>query len=115
MPYLQIQTSAQFDKKNAQQICAQASAIIAESLGKPETYVMVSIQPAEMIMSGKADPAAFADLRSIGGLDADKNRELSQALCSLLEDKLGLSGERIYLNFQNVERHNWGFNASTFG
>ncbi len=41
------------------------SNIIAEKIGKPEQYVMVTMSGGPMMMSGKTDPAAFVDVRSI--------------------------------------------------
>ena len=54
-------------------------------------------------------------LRSIGGLNDDLNRKLSQQVCKLLSDSLGISPDRVYLNFTDVEASNWGWNGSTFG
>jgi phenylpyruvate tautomerase len=55
------------------------------------------------------------DLRSIGGLSDEVNRKLSQQVCKLLKDSLGISPDRVYLNFTDVEAPNWGWNGSTFG
>jgi hypothetical protein len=37
-------------------------------IGKPETYMMMSVSGAERMMSGSARDAAFVEVRSIGGL-----------------------------------------------
>ena len=66
-------------------------------------------------MSGKAGEAAFADVRSIGGLNSQVNRDISSRLCMLLRDVLGIAPERIYLNFTDVPAGNWGWNGDTFG
>jgi phenylpyruvate tautomerase PptA (4-oxalocrotonate tautomerase family) len=68
-----------------------------------------------MLMSGKPGEAAFVDVRSIGGLSGDVNQKLSETICNLLEQSLGVPQNRIYLNFTDVEACNWGWNASTFG
>ena len=81
----------------------------------PAQYVMVSIMPAGMLMAGKAGDAAFVDIRSIGGLNADVNRQLSQKICSLFKKVLSLPSDRVYMNFSDVEATNWGWNGSTFG
>ena len=55
------------------------------------------------------------DIRSIGGLTDEVNRKLSQQVCKLLNDSLGIPPDRVYLNFTDVEAGNWGWNGSTFG
>ena len=70
---------------------------------------------AAILMSGKAGDAAWVDLRSIGGLGANVNRKLTQQVCNLLNESLGIAPERVYLNFTNVEAGNWGWNENTFG
>ena len=76
---------------------------------------MVSLSQSAMLMSGKAGEAVFVDIRSIGGLKSGVNRKLSQRVCKLLNDSLGIAPDRIYLNFTDVEADNWGWNGSTFG
>ena len=68
-----------------------------------------------MLMSGKAGDAAFVDVRGIGGLKGETNRKLSQQICKLLKDSLGIASDCVYLNFTDVEAGNWGWNGSTFG
>jgi phenylpyruvate tautomerase PptA (4-oxalocrotonate tautomerase family) len=89
--------------------------LVAETIGKPEQYVMVTVTQAAVVMSGKAGAAALVDVRSIGGLTGDVNRRLAQQVCKLLSESLGLPPERVYLNFTDVEAGNWGWNGSTFG
>jgi hypothetical protein len=46
-------------------------------------------------MSGSPGDAAFVDVRSIGGLTRVVNRKLSQKVCQLLHDSLGIPPNRI--------------------
>ncbi len=41
--------------------------------------------------------------------------KLSQQVCKLLSDSLGIGPDRVYLNFTDVEAGNWGWNGRTFG
>jgi phenylpyruvate tautomerase PptA (4-oxalocrotonate tautomerase family) len=43
------------------------------------------------------------------------NRQLSQKLCRLLNESLGVPESRIYLNFTEVAASNWGWKGATFG
>jgi phenylpyruvate tautomerase PptA (4-oxalocrotonate tautomerase family) len=76
---------------------------------------MVTVGQAAILMSGKAGDGAFVDIRSIGGVTDEANRKLSQQVCKLLNDSLGIPPDRVYLNFTDVGAGNWGWNGSTFG
>ena len=64
-----------------------------------------------------AFPHAFPPVHGNGpNLDAFAQlRKLSQKVCKLLNDSLGVPEDRVYLNFTDVEASNWGWNGSTFG
>ena len=115
MPLLKLETTVALSEDKRKALLASLSKAVAATIGKPEQYVMVSIGQATILMSGKAGDAAFVDTRSIGGLTPDVNRKLSQQICQLLHDSLGVAPERVYLNFTDVEAGNWGWNGSTFG
>ena len=76
---------------------------------------MVVVSPASMLMSSKPGDAAFVDIRSIGGLNDDVTRQLSQKIGSLLNESLGVPPDRIFLNFTDVAAGNWGWHNDAFG
>ncbi len=115
MPLLQLHTSVDIPAEQRNALLRSLSKIVAEVVGKPETYVMVTLREGPICMSGEVEPAAFVDVRSIGGLSADTNRHLSERICALLGEELGISGNRVYLNFVDVQRVNWGWDSRTFG
>lgn len=114
MPMLALQTSARLSNQQRYNLLAPLSKILAEGLGKPERFVMISISEAAMLMSGAEAPAAYVDIRSIGGLDAEVNRKLSGQICALLQQQLGITPDRVYLGFTNVSGENWGWDSGTF-
>ncbi len=115
MPLLNLETTVVLSEDKRKALLVSLSKAVAESIGKPEQYVMVSVSQAAMLMSGNPGEAAYVDVRSIGGLTDDVNRRLSQKVCKLLNDSLGVPQNRVYLNFTDVEATNWGWNGSTFG
>jgi phenylpyruvate tautomerase len=115
MPLLKLETTVALSAEKRQVLLASLSKLVARTIGKPEQYVMVTVTPAAIRMSGKDGDAAFVEVRSIGGLTGDVNRELSQQVCQLLKNSLGISPERAYLNFVDVEAGNWGWDGNTFG
>jgi phenylpyruvate tautomerase len=115
MPLLKLETTVPLPEEKDKPLLAALSKALAGATGKPEQYVMVSVSHSAMLMSGKAGEAAFVDVRGIGGLNGETNRNLSQQICRLLKDSLGIASDRVYLNFTDVEAGNWGWNGSTFG
>ena len=115
MPLLKLETNVVLSDEKRTALLASLSKIVAGTIGKPEQYVMVVVSPAAMLMSGKPGEAAFVDIRSIGGLNDSVNRQLAQKIGNLLKDSLGVSPDRVYLNFTDVAAGNWGWNGDTFG
>ena len=115
MPLLKLETTVPLPEEKGKPLLAALSKAVAATIGKPEQYVMVAASQSAMLMSGKAGGAAFVDVRGIGGLNRDTNRKLSEQVCKLLKDSLGIASDRVYLNFTDVDAGNWGWNGSTFG
>ncbi len=114
MPLLKIQTNREVAPEHRPQLLQQASAKVAEVLGKPERYVMVSLEHnPDMLFSGDPAPLAYLELKSIG-LPGERTRELSADLCRLIQDNLGIPKERVYIEFADAARHLWGWNGGTF-
>ena len=112
MPVLQLTTNVNIDDTNA--LAEQASGLTAEILGKPESYVMVSINSnADLIFAGTNDPCAHLMLKSLG-LPESETGTLSEKLCSFVEQQLGVSPSRTYIEFINPERHMFGWDNRTF-
>jgi phenylpyruvate tautomerase PptA (4-oxalocrotonate tautomerase family) len=115
MPLLALQTSARLSNQQRYNLLAPLSQILAECIGKPERYVMVTVSETAMLMAGVEGPAAYADIRSIGGLNGTVNRKLSERICALLQEQLGIPPDRVYLGFTSVSADSWGWNGGTFG
>jgi phenylpyruvate tautomerase len=115
MPLFQLKTSAAVPEEKRLALLKAISRLIAERIGKPETYVMGTLTTESMIMSGTAEPAAFVDVRSIGGLSDAVNRQISQDIATLAQAHLGVPADRLFLNFTDVPANHWGWRGSTIG
>lgn len=114
MPYFSIETNQPIDPASNRQLLKKTSAFIAELLGKPESYVMISIQPDTPLIFGGSDaPAAFVQLKSIG-LAVDRCPELSEKICRLIEQELAVPQDRVYIDFKDLARNMFGWNGKTF-
>jgi len=115
MPLIKLQTSVHISDDQEGDLIASLSRIISECIGKPERYVMATIDETSIMMAGELGNAAFADVRSIGGLNPDVKARLSQKICKLLQESLMIPNDRVYINFADISADNWGWNGSTFG
>lgn len=114
MPLLKIQTNAVLDTDAGKKLVAEASRAVVALLGKPERYVMVSLEPgAIMAFGGDASPLAYLELKSIG-LPQGRTAALSKALCELMNSALGVPADRIYIEFADAQGALWGWNGGTF-
>lgn len=112
MPYLRVQSNTTIADPNA--FLRDASEFVSRLLGKPETYVMVALDPTvPMSFAGSNDPALYLQLKSIG-LPESRTKELSAALCDFAEARLSVPKERVYIEFTDAPRAFWGWNGSTF-
>lgn len=114
MPMLLIRTNVTVAEDDATGLIAEASRRVAETLGKPERYVMVALDDGTP-MSFDADtaPLAYLELKSIG-LQESQTAGASAALCALIEERLGVPSDRTYIEFSNAPRKMWGWNGGTF-
>ncbi len=114
MPYLTIQTNLPLNKRAERAILKNASMLVAEQLEKPESFVMVALTAdTPMLFAGSDEPVAFLELKAVG-LPARKTKDLSEALCQLLEGHLGIPRDRVYVKFIDVKGSMWGWKGDTF-
>ena len=89
---------------------------IAETLSKPETYVCVCVHDdVSMTWGGKEEPCTLGTLKSIGGINLENNKKVMQNLCEILERDFMIPKNRVYVEFENMERENCGYDGATFG
>lgn len=115
MPMLALHTAKPVPADQQEVLIKALSRCVAQGIGKPETYVMVTLSDGPVCMAGSVGDGAFVDVRSIGGLSGDTNGKLAAAICALLDETLSIPSQRVYLNFTNVDASAWGFDGRTFG
>lgn len=117
MPLLFIHSSVSLEPKAKQsQVLKSLSSLVAHELAKPEHYVMVALAPhTDICFSGTQEPAIYAELKNVGQLSTPQVEHLSHILCQALSSAFSVSGDRIYIEFTNVEGAFWGWNGGTFG
>ena len=115
MPLIKLQVSTPVPDEREEELLKALSGILVDCIGKPEKYVMAIVDTAPIWMSGGGAAAAFAEVKSIGGLNGEVNRNIANRLCELLQQSLQIPADRVYINYTDIAPGNWGFNGSTFG
>ncbi|WP_319584444.1 phenylpyruvate tautomerase MIF-related protein [uncultured Pseudodesulfovibrio sp.] len=112
MPFIKVETNIDVSDKAA---CLKGlSALAAEMLGKPESYVLAVLEPGKSLsFGGTVEPAAFVTLDSIG-LPEDRTPEFSASICAFLTRELGVQANRVYIAFGDIQRHLFGWDGGTF-
>ena len=114
MPLVKIQSNVGLDDAGRETLLKAISSLTASELGKPEQYVMVAIEPPiSMLFSGNSEPTCYLELKSIG-LPEGKTADISKALSQEIEKHLGVTKDRIYIEFTDAPRKMWGWNGTTF-
>lgn len=115
MPFLKITSSVDIPTDKRDQFLAAVSRTVADATGKPERYMMVAWESGSILFAGRTGPAAFVDVRAIGGLTPEVNATISAQVCALILKWLNVPGERVYLTFIDVPATQWGNDGKTFG
>jgi phenylpyruvate tautomerase PptA (4-oxalocrotonate tautomerase family) len=114
MPYLLIKTNVTPADGALAPLLRKASQLAAQALGKPEDYVMVALEHGcPMLFAGSDAPLAYVELKSIG-LPKARTAELSALLSRLLHEELGITADRVYIEFASATGDLWGWNGATF-
>ena len=112
MPLINIRTNIS-DVQAPDALLKRLSAALATSTGKSESYVMTLLDSGvAMTFAGSEEPCAYVEIKSIGALTPSA---MSDQFCELIKTSLGISKDRIYIEFDDVNAANWGWNGRTFG
>jgi hypothetical protein len=116
MPLCQVLTNVPAAAAaNGSALLGELSRLLAARFGKPERWVMTTLQPGLAMTFGGTDaPTAFVAVKNIGTMKAEETEQLSGAICGLVGKALGVSPDRIYIEFVDAVDHLWGWNGGTF-
>lgn len=117
MPLIKVLSSAAApDKATVEKLLKSLSAKLAQHTGKPESYVMTAFEPdVAMTFAGTTDPVCYIEVKSIGTMSPSQTQAMSEDFCEYIREMLGVSVQRIYIEFADARGAMWGWNKSTFG
>lgn len=116
MPLIKVQTSiATLDSAKVKNLLSSLSSKLAKHLGKPESYVMTAFESdITMSFGGTFEPVCYVEIKSVGTMNPNQTKAMSQDFCTEISDNLGIAKNRIYIEFADAKGSMWGWNSSTF-
>ncbi|KAF8006064.1 hypothetical protein BT93_K0379 [Corymbia citriodora subsp. variegata] len=98
MPCLYISTNVCLDGVDADPIFREATKAVASIIDRPENLVMVILKGSLAIsFGGNKEPAAYAEIISMGGIDSEVKKKLIATLGTILQEKLSIPRTRFFL------------------
>ncbi|VXD13926.1 Macrophage migration inhibitory factor family protein [Planktothrix serta PCC 8927] len=117
MPLIQVKTSiSKPEKSEIETLLKSLSSAVAQHLDKPESYVMTAFEAEiPMTFAGTTDPVCYIEIKSVGTMQPNQTKAMSQEFCQKINQTLGIPANRIYIEFADAKGSMWGWNNSTFG
>ncbi|XP_071361605.1 D-dopachrome decarboxylase [Trachinotus anak] len=109
MPFIALQSNlppSSFSEDFLKRLCSSTAA----ALGKPEDRMNVVVTPGlPMLIAGSCSPCVMLSVSAIGVTDtAEKNKEHSAKIFDFLTRELGLTEDRIVIQFHALQPHQVG-------
>ncbi|MCK5708120.1 MAG: tautomerase family protein [Candidatus Aureabacteria bacterium] len=116
MPLVRITMSKKVDEEKKQEIMQDLTKKLSMITGKPEKYMMMIFEPEKNILFGSSNtPSAFLEIKSIGSLNPENTKKITEEFCVYFASNAGIDEERLYIEFEDVKPEMWGWNSKTFG
>ena len=82
---------------------------------KSKDFVLTVFHKGVSMRFGETDKSvAYCEIKNVGKLSNDTTSQMSKLICLLLTEKLMIDAKQIYIEYQESERHLWGWNGVTF-
>ncbi|KAJ1379850.1 Tautomerase/MIF superfamily [Sesbania bispinosa] len=95
MPCLYITTNLNLDGIDTDPIFSEATTAVSTIIGKPEKFVMVILKSKVPIsFEGNKEPAAYAEIVSMGGINSEVKRKLIATIGTILQSNLSIPRTR---------------------
>ncbi len=113
MPYISTRTNVEISAEKEKRLKSMLGEAIGSFPGKTEAWLMTEFQDrCRLWFAGSDAPAAFAEVKVLGGVKREHCEKMTACLCKIFESELGIPADRVYVKYEPVE--NWGWNGSDF-
>lgn len=113
MPTLKLETNSRIPEEKIAKLSKSLAAAVAGATGEPPGAFRVELAADQRMRMADSDtPVAHV---TIQGLDFPKDKAalLTGALCPLLENQLGIDGNRVYIAVVSMRSSMWRVNGET--
>lgn len=114
MPYIHVNVSVEPTKEEELKVKEGLGRIIEMIPGKSEAFLMVQIQSGcHLYFGGNQDAeTSYIKVEAFGGLSDECCLTLTQNICKLMEEALGIPQNRTYITYEGLTQ--WGWNSKNF-
>lgn len=114
MPYIHTKTNIEITKEQEEKLKKELGRAIELIPGKTENWLMLCFEgQCSMYFNGSKEfPMAFVEVKIFGKASSENYKALTAEITRILKAELGISGEHIYIKYEEVKE--WGFNGSNF-
>ena len=110
MPFINILTSAKVVEKK--KLLKEITLLISSLTNKSRSFVMAKIEDGLQMTFDDESFCCYLEIKSIGSLHPSK---MVKPVCSLINEKIGIPTDKIYICFEDVPASMWGWDGKTFG
>ncbi len=113
MPFIDAKITRKLSDAQKEEIKSALGQLIT-TLHKTETYLMVGIEDGRDLWLGgkKLESGAYVAVSLYGDAPKDCYDKLTGQICALLQERLGIPGEAVYITYHPVS--DWGWNGANF-
>jgi len=113
MPYINTVTNVAIPEETERELAAEFGKNIGLIKGKTENWLMLNFtENSTMYFAGSDAPAAMVEIQIFGSASDTEYEALTKATCKLINEKLGIPENRIYVKYGEYDR--WGWNNMNF-
>jgi len=110
MPFINVSTSAKIEDKK--KLLEEISILVSSLTNKSKKFVMAKLDDNSEMYFGDLSPCCFLEIKSIGSLNPS---DMAKPISNLLNEKIGIPIDKIYISFEDVPASLWAWNGKTFG
>jgi phenylpyruvate tautomerase PptA (4-oxalocrotonate tautomerase family) len=114
MPFINSKVSVEISKEQEENIKTKLGNAISLIPGKSESWLMLGFEDKySLYFKGiKEAKVAYVEVKIFQKADSSAYDKLTQAICNIYEEELGIPGDKIYITYEEIS--NWGYNGMNF-
>ena len=110
MPYINVSTSVKIEDKK--KLLEEIVILLSSLTNKSKRFVMAKLDDNLEMYFDDESPCCFLEIKSIGSLNPS---EMAKPISNLVNEKIGIPIDKIYISFPDVPASLWAWNGRTFG